>query len=387
MSFKLAVYTADELPSVDPAVWTNQSSRVRSPDEGGSLFTSNRGRASESELISASTATVYLDNTDRAFDPRSSTTRTWWHVRAVLEREGMSDVALFRGFLERIIQHHASHSDRYAEFKLVDAMKWLSSVDVDLERPQELSGLRIKAVLDYLGWPAALMNIPDGLVEVSAREELEVAMDWITDAVEAEDGVFYVDPSGLLTFEDRHSRLDLEQTNIISVTEPSEYTGVWDDETLVNVARTESAEADRQGAGRISIFKDQASIDLYGEHLFRADDLSIVFAEQEALGMWAVLRYAGAHERLEPVEFVAAAFDSPLLAISIGSRMNFQRVWPDDHVDNLDVIVEGITLTLAASSAQLTWRLSPWWGDRDWLIVADTDVDDVPGLDEGVAAP
>lgn len=379
---RLTLALADLPPDVDPdGMWVDHTDALRTPERGGQLLHVTRGRADEVTAIDASTATVRLNNPDRTYDPRVGTVRTWMHAKVELDRDVGGVLPLFRGYIERIGQLHEHAADRWAEVHLVDVLKWLARTETAIDRPQELTGARIAAVLDAAGWPVALRDIDDGQVLVDATDESDVALQLIRTAVEAEDGTFEQLPDGRLRFSDRHARLDLAPSATIAVEAPVSQAGEWSDDLMVNVAKVELAD------GTVVRYADQDKVDQVGEMLWESPDLPVPYVEAEAAGMWRIFRYADDHERTAPVTFDIVDLGSPLLEREIGELVVLQRRWPDETVDELDVVLEGIEHDVTAARWTAVWQLSPWWGDEDWLVVADTEEDDVPGLDEGVAAP
>lgn len=382
MKGQITVALANDPPNVDPAVWDDHTPALRTAEVGAQLLKVSRGRDDELSAMNPATGQLRLDNRDRTYDPRvSSTVRPYTHVRVELERDATT-LPLLRGFVEGIEQTHVDAEDRYATLRLIDALKWLARTDVTVDRPAELSGTRIAAILDAAGWPAALRDIDDGQVIVDPLVDVDAkALQLIDEAVAAEDGTFATAPDGPLTFRDRHARLDLEPTLTIEIDEPAEQLGAWDDDLLANVAKIELSD------GTVARHADDGSIATFGRMLWENPDLPVSFAEAEAVGMWTLLRYAHEHERLAPVRFRITSADSPLLELVDGQLVVLRRRWPDDTVDELEMVVEGTVDDIAPASWWRTVTFSPWWGDHDWLVVAEDDTDDVFGLDEGVAAP
>lgn len=142
--------------------WVDVTAYVR----GDAPLTIRRGRNHELGRTEAGTATLTLDNKDRRFDPANTASPYAPNVlpmRRIRIRATWQGTwyPLFSGFIEgwpvgaRDIANAISIS-------AVDAFKYFSLKQLAGGYPEQLSGARIEAILDDLGWPATERDIDAG---------------------------------------------------------------------------------------------------------------------------------------------------------------------------------------------------------------------------------
>jgi hypothetical protein len=343
-----------------PSDWTDLSSRIRG-------FTGSYGR---SRLTSGEgSATVLLGNQDGLLDPATSTFYNlvpMRHARATLTI-GVTTLPVFRGFVEGwspVWPDPLAQAD--VEVRLVDAFAWLALQDADLDRPREMSDVRVGALLDASGWPSGLRDIQAGTVwadpYVQASGNLYRVLG---DTADLEDGSLWVAPDGKVTFRNRHDRLDVASTVTLGVgglavasADPA-YDSTW----LTNIARVELADGDTFEA------VDTASVAAYGPRVFPVRDLPLDATSSTALAQWVVLRFA------EPVMWLDQA-DLPdrrdgtlatTVSTPVGTRVTFSRVTPGGATFSFTGHVERVSYRATAATWDTTWELSPYFGTGPWL--------------------
>lgn len=157
------------------------------------------------------------------------------------------------------------------------------------------TGTRVGRVLDAIGWPAGLRDLDTGLSTLGPALLEGTALDYLQLLARTEDGLLYCAPDGDVTFVSR-SALRSESRFTTSAGTFSDRTGSLlyenitfsgaDDESIINVAR-----CSRVG-GTVQEYRDQTSIDLYGERAWDGGEL-LLGTDGEAYDRAAhqVLRY------------------------------------------------------------------------------------------------
>jgi len=406
----LIVEVADDPPATADPAWVDVSDRVVTQQGPGVIVDARRGRERETDRVGAATGRIRLNNRDGALGD-SVPLRVMAHVRVRVTVDGDTR-PLFRGYIDRTRAVYGDPYRRTVEVSLVDAFEWLSSVPVDIERPREPSGARVAAVLDAVGWPEALRDLDDGVVDVLARPDDEDdaipltteapggdvrAAQVLQDAADAEAGILYVASDGTIRYRDRHHRLGIDTVATFTPSDYGEVDAAVDVAELVTVAEVERADGTI-----VRVARDDA-VDAYGERLVDPKDIDADIIEAEAAALWDLVRYSEPVERVEPIDLVCA--DADVLAVldrEVSDRVTITRDYPEGAGDDLDEVIEGIRHEVR--SGGIGWQtrlwLAPHHGDRPWLcarddsdepddcsVVGDDSGDTVDGDPVGVLAP
>jgi len=176
------------------------------------LFMLTRGRSDDLGQLLSGTATVQLRDQSGKYNPvnaSSSLSPNVKPMRAIRIKATYDGTTynLFYGFLLSI---HSRSDPNFPQTTLqcADLFAWLSQRQPTISAlGSTTTGAAIKAVLDEIGWPGSLRSLDDGdsIPDFSAdgsRSSLEL----INQLLEAEMGVFYIDGSGIATFDGRDAR-------------------------------------------------------------------------------------------------------------------------------------------------------------------------------------
>lgn len=357
-------------PGSTPTAWVDLTSRLR--DRGRVTITSGR----------AGTATFQLNNRDRALDPTNPSSPynlvPMRHARLTATVDGKT-YPLFRGFVEEWPPVWPDAKQGHVNVRLVDATAWLALLDADVDRPAETSQARLVALLDLAGWPTNLRDVPAGVVEVEAYEQTSAnLLRTVEDTVAAEDGDLYVSPDGKLTFRSRHARLDLPVTTATGIggrpvkSVDPDYGGG----RMVNIGRAELADGD------VFETRDDASVATYGPRLDNVRDLPLSGAEAEGVALWLVYRYAEPHVSLSSLT-MEGRHDGTLpdvLQRRIGDRVSFTHEPPGGGQAQVDGHIERIHHTIGGGSWEVSWDLSPYFGEGPWFRLDESLIDGPAGL-------
>lgn len=208
----------DTNPDDDSPIWTDVTEWVYE-------WSYARGREHELDRFETGTATIVLDNSDRRFEPTYAGSPYYpdvvplrrARIRAVWE--GVT-YPLFDGYIETYTLDYPNPLEGRVTLALVDGAAVLAALALDMEQPEELSGARIDAVLDDIGWPASERVIATGLNRVAGRRVHDVtALTHLQDVAQAENGYLWVGKDGKVIFRDRASRIRQPITTYLTLGE------------------------------------------------------------------------------------------------------------------------------------------------------------------------
>lgn len=212
-------------------VWTDITAYVYSE------WTIERGRSAELDSFQAGRCSFDLVNDDRRFDPLYSAGPYFGNlvpnvpVRIRASFDGTT-YDLFRGFVDGWPQTYTT-ADQISTVQVnaSDAFKLLSQMELvagfftfdsstlgvlDQNRlggegvdTVELSGDRVDTLLDLAAWPETFRDVSEGATLCQAQTTDGSALEALQIVEQSEDGFFYVEADGDLTFVGRHER----QTN------------------------------------------------------------------------------------------------------------------------------------------------------------------------------
>lgn len=176
------------------------TSRVRN-------FTISRGRSSLFSAFPAGQVNVEFNNHDRAFDPLYAASPFVGNIvpkREIKITTGNS--VQYTGWIDDWNYSYTPDGDSTAEAVAYDATSILSGQLLAAGTPiQQLSGARVTAVLDEVGWLPSERNIDTGgaTLGTAVIEENTNAMNYLQQIALSEPGFIFIDKSGKLTFLDR----------------------------------------------------------------------------------------------------------------------------------------------------------------------------------------
>lgn len=174
-------------------------------------LSTERGRNEELGVSETGVNTIVFRNQQRKFDPLNVTSPYYPNVIPVRRSRIQAtvlgttyDVAV--GDVEDWPQVYSGRSNT-SPVRILDAFDAFNTADFSAARGQELSGARIAAILDAIGWPAGDRAIDTGLSVIPAETyEEDNALSAIQEVAAAESGLFFIDKSGKAVFHSRDRR-------------------------------------------------------------------------------------------------------------------------------------------------------------------------------------
>lgn len=196
-------------PFTATPTWTDVSTFVR-----GANWT--RGRSSLRATFPAGHGSVLLDNTDGRFYPWNTSSPYTPNMKIgvpIRIRATYNAVTypLFYGYLEDMSAAFPTNKEELISLPMVERSARFTRYTVSLTRPRELSHLRIGAILDAVGWPAAARDFdvglfPAGLFPVAGISGTDdSALRLMRDVELAEQGYLFQTANGDLRFLNRAS--------------------------------------------------------------------------------------------------------------------------------------------------------------------------------------
>lgn len=208
-----------ELPEVifevafasDP-VDENQIYTVVSSDADGKQleFVTKRGRQDELKEPETGTLITELFNQDRTFDPSYTQSPYYPDIlpgkqARLRANRGSVPYYLFTGDVEQWPQRLDNRLAK-SVIQADDGFDALSQIEIEITRPQETTGERIKAILDAASWPQSMRSIDTGQTVLHANTYSGSALQLIRNVVADEDGYFFMTGLGVARFIERHAR-------------------------------------------------------------------------------------------------------------------------------------------------------------------------------------
>lgn len=170
-----------------------------------------RGREDAADRVEAGTCRLVLENSDGRFSPENGASPYNGYVRpGRLVRVEATFAAvtygLFYGHVQRWIPRPLA-GDEQVVVECVDPFLRFQGQALSTAFASALTGTRLAALLDAMGWSAALRDLNAGRSTLPAFTlSSETGLAHLQDVVEAEGGLCWVEGDGKVTFRDRHAR-------------------------------------------------------------------------------------------------------------------------------------------------------------------------------------
>ena len=413
----------------------------------------SRGRRRALERFGTGTASVVLDNRDRAFDP-TNTASPYYNATVgvtglvpsipVIIRATWNGVTypIFRGSIDSWTFDYsdAGMGDATATIACSDAFKLLSNIigglpssasitssgtttyDIGISQPSDgsgyspssidvtgegttgginvsggtettaiigtgtdLAGLRIRTILDAIGWPDNLRHIDEGVTYLAPQDASKTPIEMLQEAAQADSGAIYVDDDGTIIFDDRNSIISEPRCiEVQSVYDTTDNAGkkfvdtsiVYDDSLIYNIVRVDrkvtSAAGGEALTGTTVVVSNAESVSLYGARTLSIEvpivsdyGTDTTYGQQQASGLALFLASQYANPELRPEEMKFKPQGDPdvlfpdLLSRKIRDRVTVKFAVPGGgSAIERDCFIESVGHTITPGTWGVTLGLS-----------------------------
>ena len=379
-------------PSDEFLVWEDVTSYLR-----GSPLSITRGRNFELDRIETGRMDFILSSRAREFVMDSALSPFYPNVKPTRAVRWRAQAAVdgvvyprFFGYLEGWpMRRTASGSDQVAAMTSADVFKTLSLDKVELStvRQQELSGVRLRAVLGEID--GIVLSVQDGQSEVigddlNGQNRLEHAYQ----VVETDGGVMFASGEGIVTFQDRHYRSISERTVRATYDDRSATFPLIHQEPEIDEARLFTAARVTPASGNTkSVTGDAQSVK---DHYTRTKELTTLHAldsDAQAMAEAYANRYAIPRMRIPSVlvngrgSTTPASMWATVLSHDISHRIKtIERVSGDGSAVSREHFVEGMTETWEPMNLRIAFSVSPADLDGDYWLLGSGELGDASGI-------
>ena len=348
-----------------------------------------RGRQEILNEMQAGTGSAVLADASSRFDPTNTTSPYYPNVIPITPIRARATVS---GVTYDLMQQHVERwpqslrvASWYTERSLTtsDGFKALAAGGLaGKSYPQQLSGARVGAVLDDIGWPAGRRAIDAGYATMPAiafGENDEVgALSHLQDVIEhGEVGLGFIDARGYFTFISRHALIvSPYTTSQLTVADsvdrgPNVYqdaTPDYGDDQITNDWR-----ASRDG-GVVQRAFNQTSIDKYFRRTKQVTVLSTNDAEVLGHAQFRLYQFKDPLQRVASLTIMPAESTTlwaSVCQLEIGERITVRDKPPGfSSQTSTDYVIQGMSVSLPVgpvSAAKFTYSL--WPADNTaWFI-------------------
>lgn len=284
----------------------------------------DRGKGRRFASFQSASASVELNNHDRAFDPLFTASPFAGNIvprRKI--RITSNDIIVYTGFIEDWDLTYAPDGDSRAVAKCFDGLYILAGQNLTAFTPiEESTGERIETVLDKpeINWSAVDRDIETGVVDVGTQDisENAPALSYLQKVTETEAGLLFISADGLLTFRSRYPASNSSIVEFSNDAIPfSSLEVIYGSELLYNSVTI----ANEGGGTAVSV--DQTSQDEYGiRELSITDLLGANDNQSSTLSLYYIDKYSEPEYRIESLEVslhsLSEADQNKVLSLELG---------------------------------------------------------------------
>lgn len=168
-----------------------------------------RGRNRDFERFSSGSCSIELRNQDRVFDPLNALSPFYGNIiprRRV--RVFTDDVQQYEGYIESWDFGYDVSGESVATIQANDAFTLLATRELEgVVVSEQLTGARVNAILNSVGWAASDRVVETGSSVVAAGTATGGALSYLQQVEASEQGYMFVGKTGQLFFKQRNSML------------------------------------------------------------------------------------------------------------------------------------------------------------------------------------
>lgn len=276
-------------------------------------ITTNRGRNAQADQFQTGSLSLRIVDQNGDFNPQNASSPYYTYltpmrkVQITATHLGIT-YPIFSGFITSYTTTTplTANDVVYTTIEAVDAFRLAQNAQINTVSGSgiQLSGARVNAILDAIGWPSSMRDIDAGLTTLQADPGgARTALAALQTATLSEYGGLYVDASGSFVFQDRAlTASSVAGTPVVFADDGSGIgyaNAIWrTDDTLVY----NKADITRLG-GTVQSTSNTASIDKYFLHSYNQQGL-LMQTDAEALeyGQAYIASRAGTSVRCDAIE-------------------------------------------------------------------------------------
>lgn len=274
-------------------------------------FNINRGKSRRFANFQAASATIELNNHDRAFDPLFEASPFAGNIvpRRRIQITSNNNL-IFTGFIEDWDLTYSPDGDSIAVAKCYDGFYILAGQTIsELTPTEETTGERIETILSLpeIAWSEDNRNINTGIVDVGTQQisDNTAALSYLQKVSETESGLLFVSANGDVTFKDRYPETGSELVEFSNEDIPfNSVEVIYGSELLYN-----SVTIANDGGGT-AVASDTTSQDKYGvRELVITDLLGANDNQSTDLALYYIEKYSEPEYRIESLEVSLHSLD------------------------------------------------------------------------------
>jgi len=327
-----------------------------------------RGRNRQLEKFTAGNANIILDNRDRIYDPLNTASP---YFGSIVPRKQIiitdEDQTIYTGQVDDWNFAYSLSGDSTAQVSCVDALTLLVDpfLTADTETAQ-LTGARVNAVLDDVGWPLAKRQVSEGKATLDADvidADKTQALDYLNKVSLSEPAALYVANNGDLVFRDRADTQNASGsitfgTGGIPFSDIGVEYGVEEMANQVSVTYYGGTAIAGTATAR-----DELSIGQYGTLDENYDTLLSSASDAQSLADWQVGLFAQPRYRVDRItvalDGLTTVNQQSVLAVELGDVVTV--TWTPNNVGaalSQLVTIDGIDFSANPSSRRISFTMS-----------------------------
>lgn len=265
----------------------------------------------------------------------------------------------------------------------------------------DLPGVRIKTILDAIGWPDNLRNIDAGTTYLAAQDASKTPLEMIQEAAAADSGVIYIDDDGTVIFADRYAIIsDDRSITVQSTYDTTDANGkkfadtsiVYDDSLIYNIVRVNRKVTTSAGGealtGTTVTVSNAESVSIYGARTLDVEvpivsdyngDATYGQSQAASLALFLASQYANPELRPSEIRFMPqgnpSALYPDLLGRKIRDRVTVKFAVPGGgSAISRDCFVESVSHSITPGTWTTTLGLSSATFYTGFFILDNTNL-------------